>query len=336
MSRIKTCVSLYSLQDEYMRHKMSLEDIFGFVSENNIQGIEILPDQMLHKAPHPDESTLEQWDSLINKYHLTPVCDDIFLNTNLYLNRELTKKECADLIIQEIKLANRLGFRLIRLVSMVPYYIIEPVLPYAEKYDVTLALEVHAGLGLDVPKTQEFIKEMIRVNSPYIGLVMDAGLFCRKLPRVMSEYCIHFGLNPKLVEYMDNIFENNSDFRHVCLANNNTWPDEVKSLVKTDIDKFYVNFADGYENLSYSIMDEYMPYIKHFHFKLYEMTDEGEEYSIDYKSLIQYLHDHNYDHYVSTEYEGNRWVLPGHPIEEKKHVLSHQKMISKYIKEIEG
>jgi hypothetical protein len=135
---------------------------------------------------------------------------------------------------------------------------------------------------------------------------------------------------------MDRVFASKSDFKQVVLANNKQWPDEVKNLIKTDVDRMFVSLSDGYENLDYSIMDDYMPYIKHFHFKLYEMTDEGEEYSIDYKSLTQYLHDHNYDHYVSTEYEGNRWVLPGHPVEERKHVLAHQKMIRKYIEEIEG
>ena len=336
MSKIKTCLSLYSLQDEYMRQRMSLEDMFQFVSDNGIEGIEILPDQMIHKSPHPDESTLREWDGLVNKYQARPVCADVFLNTNLYKNRELTKRECVDLIIEEIKLAHRLGFPLIRLVSMVPYYILEPVLPYAEKYNVILALEIHGGLGLDTAPTQAFVNEMKRLNSPYIGLVMDASLFCRKLPRVMRDYCLHLGLNPELAKYMDSLFESNTDFKQVCTANNGEWPDEIKSHVKTDIDRMFVSLADGYENLDYSIMDEYLPYIKHFHFKLYEMTDEGEEYSIDYKSLIQYLHENNYDYYVSTEYEGNRWVLPGYPIEEKKHVLAHQQMIKKYIREVEG
>lgn len=336
MSQIKTCVSLYSLQDEYMRGKMSLADLFRFSSENDIDGIELLPDQMIHNAPHPTDETLSEWDELVKKHPLRLVCQDVFLNTNLYKNRELTPKECVELLVEEIKLAHRLGFKLIRLVSMVPYYIIEPIVPYAEKYGVTLALEIHAGLGFDVKKTQDFIKEMKRINSPYIGLVMDASLFCSKLPRVMANYCLEFGLNPKLVDYMNDIFDNGSDFKQVLLANNGEYPEELNKLIHTNIDSFFTHFVDGYENLPFEIMDEYMPYIKHFHFKLYEMTEDEEEYSINYKALLQYLHDRGYDGYVATEYEGNRWVLPGHPIEEVKHVLAHQKMIRRYIKEIEG
>lgn len=336
MSKIKPCVSFYSLQDEYMNGKMSLEDLFKFAADNDIDGIEMLPDQMIHNAPHPTDQTLEAWDQMVSKYNRTLVCEDVFLNTNLYKNRTLTKKECCDLIIEEIKLAHRLGFKLIRLVSMVPYYILEPVLPYAEKYGVTLALEIHAGIAFDVKQTQDFIAEMKRLNSPFVGLVIDAGIFCRRAPRVMADYCKVFGLNPELPVYLNDIFKRGSDLRQVMIENNGGYPLELQQMMKSGIDHFFIHLSDGYENLPYTVLDEYMPYIKHFHFKLYEMTDEGEEYSIDYKGLIEYLHDKGYEGYVSTEYEGNRWVLPGQPIEEKKHVIAHQQMIRRFINEVEG
>lgn len=335
MSKIKTCVSLYSLQDEYLNKRMSLEDIFKFLANNSVEGIELLPDQMMHNAPHPSEKTLVEWDELVKNYKMKPVVADVFLNSNLYKNRELTPKECVELLIEEIKLADRLGIRLIRLVSMVPAFIIEPLLPYAEKYNVTLALEIHAALGFNVEKTQEFIREMKRLNSPYVGLVIDTGIFCRRLPRVMAEYCKYLGTSQEVIDYVNSIFEQGKDFRKVIIENGG-FPDDFKSLLKSDADYFFANFADGYENEPYSILDEYMPYIKHFHFKLYEMTDSGEEYSINYKEILQYLHDHGYDGYVSTEYEGNRWVLPGQPMMEKEQVIAHQTLIREAIKEIEG
>ncbi len=335
MSNIKTCVSLYSLQDEYLNKRMSLEDIFKFLAENEVEGIEIIPDQMLHNAPHPTEKTLAEWDRLLSTYKMKPVIADVFLNTNLYKNRELTKKECVDLLIKEIKLANRLGIKLIRLVSMVPAFVIEPLLPYAEKYNVTLALEIHAGLSFDVPKTQEFIKEMKRLNSPYIGLVIDTGIFCRRLPRVMADYCRQLGTNQEVIDYINDIFAQGKDPRKVYLENGG-FPDDLKKLLKSEADHFFAHMADGYENEPYSVLDEYMPYIKHFHFKLFEMTETGEEYSMDYKGVLQYLHEKGYDGYVSTEYEGNRWVLPGHPMVEKEQVLAHQALIRNVIKDLEG
>ena len=129
MSRIKTCVSLYSLQDEYLNHRMNLEDIMRFVREKGAEGVEILPDQMLKGAPDISEETVQLWNKMIEETGLTPVIADVFLNTNLYKNRTLTHRECIDLLIKEIKQANRLGIHLIRFVSMVPYWVIETAAP---------------------------------------------------------------------------------------------------------------------------------------------------------------------------------------------------------------
>lgn len=56
----------------------------------------------------------------------------------------------------------------------------------------------------------------------------------------------------------------------------------------------YGHFADGYENEPYSVLDDLMLYVFHVHFKLFEMTEQG-EYSGDYKGFLQYHHDHDYD-----------------------------------------
>lgn len=335
MSSIRTCVSLYSLQDEYMRKRMTFEDMFRFMKENEVDGVEFLPDQMMHGAPEPSEETLEEWDRLIREYQIKPVCADVFLNTNLYMNRTLSKTECVNLLVKEIKLAHRLGIKLVRLVSFTPGFVLEPLIPYCEKYDVKIALEIHAGLSFDKQKTIDYIKEMKRLNSPYIGIVIDASIFCKRLPRVMAEYCRTLGTGNEIIDYVNRIFENGGDIRPYMTPDGG-FVEDINALLKTPQDHMFAHFADGYENEPFSILDEYMPYIFHVHCKLYEMTEDGEEYSIDYKAFLQYLHDHDYDGYVATEYEGNRWTQPGAPTVEKDQVQKHQKMLKSYIREIEG
>ena len=335
MSQIKTCVSLYSLQDEYMRKRMTFEDMFKFMKENGVEGVEFLPDQMMHGAPHPSDETLAQWDRLVEEYGIKPVCIDVFLNTNLYQNRTLTKKESVQLLVEEIKLAHRLGVKLVRLVSFTPGYVLEPLIPYCKKYDVKIALEIHAGLQFDKQKTIDYVKEIKRLNSPYIGIVIDASIFCYRLPRVMAEYCRTLGTNDEVIDYVEKVFASGKDIRS-CMNPDGSFIPELQNMLKTPQDHMFAHFADGYENEQFSLLDEYMPYVFHVHCKLYEMTEEGEEYSINYKGFLQYLHDHGYDGYVATEYEGNRWTQPGMPTVEKDQVQKHQAMLKKYIQEIEG
>lgn len=335
---IKSAVSLYSLQYQYIRGKMNLEDMFKFLQELGVQGVEILPDQMLKGTPNPTEETYIEWQRLVDKYQIDLACDDIFLNTNLFNNRDLTKRECVELIKQEIVMAHRLGFKTIRLVSYTPAWILEPCLETAEKYDVSLNIEIHGGMGFGMPQTDEFLKEMLRLDSPYVGIVPDTSLFCRKVPRIVGNYCREiYGTNPEIIKYAEELQESGTDFFTQTLKNNGNWDPKLVSLIRDkEKDELYANNLQGYENAPLSVLDPYVKYIKHFHFKLYEMTEEGTEYSIDYREVLQYLHDHNYNGYVATEYEGNRWIMPDTEIPDKEAVSAHQKLIQNLIKEIEG
>ncbi|MBQ9031683.1 MAG: sugar phosphate isomerase [Parasporobacterium sp.] len=334
---IKSSVSLYSLQYQFLQGKMNLEDIIKFVMNLGADGIELLPDQMLHGTPTPSEETYACWDSLMAKYHPGLACDDIFLNTNLYINRTLTKRECADLIKQEIVMAHRLGFDCIRLVSFVPAWILEPCLETAEKNNVSLNIEIHGGLGFGCPKTDEYINEMLRLNSPYVGIVPDTSLFVRKQPRIVRDYCTKLmGLNPDIAKYADDVFASGTDFFELRNKNGGEMDPKLASLIRSGADAFYAQNLEGYENRPLSIMDGLEKYINHFHFKLYEMTEEGVEYSIDYREVLEYLHKAGYQKYVSTEYEGNRWQLPDTPIPEVEQVTAHQKLVQRLIKEVEG
>ena len=106
--------------------------------------------------------------------------------------------------------------------------------------------------------------------------------------------------------------------------------------MKCEHDQISVPLLDGYENYPFEVLDDLIPYIKHFHLKMFEMTEEGYEYSMDYKALLTYLHDKGYDGYVATEYEGNRFTLDGQPMKEKQQVAANQKYIQECLKEIQG
>ncbi len=333
MSKIKTAVSLYSLQDQYARKKMSLEDLFAFMKELNA-GIEFISDQMLKGAPTPSEETLEEWDRLIEKYKPQLVCNDVFINTCLYENRTLTFKESLNLLIQEIKLAHRLGFPMIRLVSKTDPALIEPALPYAEKYGVIITQEIHAGMSFDNPYTQGYVNVMKKLNSPYVGLTIDTGIFCRRIARVFVNYFKYLGVSDEMVSFFDKIYAQGKCTRQYYLENckpGQMLPDDVMALVKTEIDRDYALLTDGFETSEFSILDEYMPYVKHVHGKLFEMTSEGVESCIPYDEFIKYLKEKDYSGYIATEYEGNRFTLPGEPIVDKENVIAHQLMLKKYI-----
>lgn len=329
MSTIKTAVSLYSYQDEFARGKMTLEDCLRELAQQGVEGVELISDQMLKNAPFVSDEDIAHWKGLLEKYNLFPSCNDIFLNTKLYRNRMLTPKENLQLLKNELILANKLGFKLVRLVSLTPTDIIEDALPLAEELDVVMALEVHGGMGLDHPETKKFTDIMFRVNSPYLGLVVDTGIFCRKHPRVSTEFFLQQGLNKELADFIDNEFAEGRDVLHI--SHPGTAPSHVQAMIKSKIDQEYLIFAGGYEIKPFSDLDKYLPYIKHFHGKFWEVTDEGVEYSIPYDQFICYLREKNFNGFIASEYEGGRFALPGTEIDAVSQVRAHQNMLKKYI-----
>ena len=74
---IKSGVSLYSLQYQFLNGKMTLNDLFEFVKSLGASGVEILPDQMLRGTPTPSEETYAEWNSITAKHGLDLICDDI-------------------------------------------------------------------------------------------------------------------------------------------------------------------------------------------------------------------------------------------------------------------
>ena len=134
------------------------------------------------------------------------------------------------------------------------------------------------------------------------------------------------GTNEEIIEYINELYKTCPRISEKLYKADGNFQDDIKEHIKSKEDGMFAHFADGYENEDLHVLDDLIPYIFHFHFKLFEMTEDG-EYSVDYKSILEYLHERNYDGYVSTEYEGNRWTLPDMPMVEKEQVLLHQKYI---------
>ncbi|WP_310831975.1 sugar phosphate isomerase/epimerase family protein [Paenibacillus pedocola] len=328
MSSIKRAVSLYSYQDEYVRGKLSLEGCLQELAEIGVEGVEVITDQMFHNTPETDDASIKNWKRIVKETGIVPVCNDIFINTNLYHNRMLTKKENLDFLKKELVQAHNLGFPMVRLVSATPADIIEEALPLAEELNVIMALEVHAGMAFDNAMTKKFTDIMFKLNSPYLGLVVDTGIFCRRHPRVSTAFFLDQGLNPEIVKYIDDIFASGDDPLELS---HNKLPEDLEKMVRSRIDREYIIFAGGYENKDFSVLDPYMPYVKHFHGKFWEMTEEGTEYSIPYKELIEYLKEKGYEGYIASEYEGGRFALPGTEIDAVTQVRLQQDMLRSYI-----
>jgi hypothetical protein len=100
---------------------------------------------------------LEAWDSAVEKYQIVPVINNAYVNTCLYKNRNYTTKEGVAELVEEIKLAKRLGFKMIKLVSVTPIDMIEAALPCATENEVVITIEIHGGMSFNIKEVEQFV-----------------------------------------------------------------------------------------------------------------------------------------------------------------------------------
>ncbi len=321
MNSIKRAVSLYSFQEEYFHRTLSLEQIIATCARLGIQGIEILGDQMIRGYPNIPDEFIKQWHGWMDKYGVEPACLDNFLDWNKFKGRVMTEDEQVESMTLDILNAKKLGIPVIRVIHDVKPIIMERLAPAAEKHKVKLALEVHAPSDLDSPFEQELYEVFRRVQSPYVGFAVDFSLYTKRLPRIISERYKREEMKPEIVEYLVNGFNSHT------LEKGNQLPARIMSMGGREVDIRWAFMGTHMISANPRKMLDFMPYILHIHGKFWEMLPDYTEFSIDYKDVIPVLLEGGYAGYISSEYEGNRWLHDALPVDSTEQVRRHQVML---------
>ena len=332
--QIKRSVSLYSFQEEYFLRKMTLEDIIAATQKIDVPGIEIIGDQMIVGYPNPGETFFKQWHGWMEKYGRTPVCLDMFLDWNKYKGRTMTEDERVESITKDIINANKLGCTVIRVIHDVDPAILERLAPAAEKYNVKLALEIHAPSYFDSPFEQRLVSLFQKVQSPYLGFTLDLGVFCKKLPRVAADRLVRDGMKASIASYLREAYDNDTiPHSHELGQPNVGLEEKVLQLGGTQKDVYAAFMATHMIYADPKQILDYIPYLYHVHAKFYEMLPDYTEYSIPYAEIIPLLIEGGYKGYLSSEYEGNRWIQDAFEVDSVEQVRRQQVMLKRLLGE---
>ncbi|MDL2288482.1 sugar phosphate isomerase/epimerase [Oscillospiraceae bacterium OttesenSCG-928-F05] len=189
----KRGVSLYCYADEY-GVTMNLENMLEDMNDMGAKGLEILANGHIEGYPNPTDAWVENWHRLMKAYDIIPVDYGHWIDSRLYKNRELTTEESYAMLLQDIKLANRLGFTVMRTKlgvvdeTLTPVAnwreIIEMALPDAEKYNVVMCPEIHFPTNLKSQMIKDYVEFIDRTKTKHFGLNIDFGVFDKHLKPV--------------------------------------------------------------------------------------------------------------------------------------------------------
>ena len=325
---IKRGISLYSYQEEYFLRKLSLEQCIAQAASIGALGIESLAEQMMPGFPRLSDAFYAQWHAWMAQYSTVPACHDMFLDTKRVKGQLLSEAECIESMVRDLKHAARLGCKVMRVLVFVSPELMEKCLPYAEKYDVKMGIEVHAPWHFDHPWIMRHVEMIERTHTRHAGFVPDMGMFTKRLPRVVRERALRNGATPKILDYVSAAYENGVLCEYIIA--------EARNMGGNPVD---LGYAEASRHNVYSQpkrLLEFMPYLFHIHAKFYEMLDDGTEYSIPYEKIVPVLVQGGYTGYLSSEYEGNRHIQDAFPVDSLEQVRRQHAMFRRLLGESAG
>ena len=299
--QLRRGVALYSYQEEYFTGQMSVEDCLSEAASIGAYEIEFPAETMAPDFPNPSDKWVDQWKGWVDKYKLIPATYTQFQDTFITKNHDLTADEGVKMMERDMKLAKRMGFKNMRLLIGTPIDVIEKSIPLAEKYDIWMGCEIHAPCTLDSTLVKKWIEVADKYKTKHFGIIPDFGIFVARPGRVQRERLIRDGkLTASVAEYVESAWEDGVTKEKVTRR--------VAASSKNPGDQQYVASVYRTKMEDPKLLIPMLPYVRHFHAKFYDMTEDLKEYSIPYETIVPVLLEGGVSASFASEYEGQRHI----------------------------
>ncbi|GAA3757054.1 sugar phosphate isomerase/epimerase family protein [Salinactinospora qingdaonensis] len=315
-------VTLYSFTRAFHGRHYDLEGLIRRVGQDGFgPGLEIIGFSSFRGFPEFDDASVAWFRDLVDEVGLVPT--SLAINTDVGIRRDrlMTDDELLEYMRRQIEAASRLGFPIARVqISLTPDSM-EKLLPVAERYGVTLALEVHAHHYATNEHILRLRDRYERLGSPLLGFTADWGATVSGFAPSLLEAYRRRGADPELLTAVQGLWndfyeqgppptqvEHGKRFgAFIELAAEHGRPD-------LGVD-FAINGTGLFGPAPVDTWREIMPWVRHVHGKFFGIDPGGEEPSVPVRDLIALLVDSGYSGAVSSEYEGWHWNYWDDPFE---------------------
>lgn len=320
---MKRGVSLYSFQEEYFRGELSLKQCVETAAEMGAFGIELVSEQMVFGFPDIPEEFYSQWKGWMNDCKTVSFAHDMNLDTKRFKGRLLTQAEMTKWVIENLHYAKRMGFQNVRANQVTPPEIWKDILPVVEELDLHVGMELHPPFHFNHPRILRHLEEMDKLKTDRLGLVVDTGIFEKRYSRVKKDYHVRKGVRPEMADYIERVYNEGEAGPELT--------ERVERMGGTEAD---IRMARETGRMTYTNPQDIKTHANRIlwvHAKFYEMTDEGEEYSIPYGEIVDVLKQCGFDGYLCSEYEGNRYIQDITEVDSVGQVKKQQQMLKRLL-----
>jgi sugar phosphate isomerase/epimerase len=307
-------VTLYSFTRAFHAREYDLEGLIRKVAADGFgPGLEIIGFSSFRGFPRLDDAFVGWFRDLVAEVDLVPTSLAINGDWALRPDRQMSQDELVAYMTRQIEAASKLGFPIARVqISLTPDSM-QALLPVAERYGVTLALEVHAhqhGRHELILALRDRYEEL---GSPLLGFTADWGATVSRFAPSLLEAYRRRGATEELLQAVSALWDRTyqegpplTEAAHgqrfgafIELAHRHGRPD-------LGID-FAINGTGLFGPAPVDTWREIAPWIRHCHGKFFGIDALGEEPSVPVRDLIALLVDVGYNGAISSEYEGWHW-----------------------------
>lgn len=279
-------VSTYSYTGD-MYTLLTLEDVMADIADLGATGIEMLAEGNIPGYPQPTNAWQDEWFRLLETYRLTPTNLGTWVDTTMWLDKDLTVDQGEAQIKHDLQLAKSLGFTSIRPKFGVTTMELDPhpiwqesvlrSLDLAEKLDIVICPEIHSPTPIKHKVTQDYIRFIEEHKSSKFKLMIDTGIF-------QTEPC---------------------DDGHEGI--------EVKGGKRPPfLEPLKVPMSD---------LQEILQHVYFIQTKFFEIDDQLNDLHIPWDGIVDTLQSAGWNGWLSSEYEGRREPYRGRDQVRRQHAL---------------
>ena len=328
-SDLRRGITLYSYQEVYYTRVMSLEDCLREASSIGASSIEMLAEEMVVDFPNPPEAWVSQFKNWMQKYGLEADTYTQFQETVMIKGQDQPIDKGVAMMERDLKLANRLGFKNMRLLIGTPIDVVEKAIPLAEKYGVWMGFEIHAPNQITSKLITRWVEMIERNKTQNVGIIPDFSIFQKRPNPATRERSIREGvLTRDIASYIENAREAGQSREQ---ARN-----EVAKMNPKPGDTRYVDQLYNIVMQDPKSLIPLKPYIRHCHAKFWNMTEDCHESSIPYNEVMPVLIEAGFNASLASEYEGQRdkQDISTDPYDELEQIRRHHVMLRRLLGEV--
>lgn len=299
MSNIKLGITLFSFTNEYCKGIFTLEDCIRTAAEMGAEGYELVATQMISSYPYISDKFLGEIKEMSACYGIEPICYAANMDRGMRADRNLTDDEMLSMAVNDIRSAHKMGCKTMREQYLIGPKVMSRLAPYAEEYGVKVGIEIHNPETPSSPYMMEYLEMFEKTGSKYLGFVPDFGCFATRPNKPHWDRALANGAPLELLELAAKL---RYDDVPLPEAQKTLLAAGANGVVMTAFQGMY-GFVTFRAQPDLEGLKKIIPYCFHMHAKCHYISEDLQEGSIPYESILPVIKDSDYQGYIVTEYE---------------------------------